>query len=525
MSEREVADVCIIGAGLVGGLIASELSKKGVQVVILETGQRYPLGDRFQMMKDWLDHYEYPWKTVESRDLFVNKGEIAYEVNRRRVKAVGGSSLAWEGTVPRLVEVDFRMHSAYGVGADWPITYEEIEPYYQRAEEVMGISGADDNPWASRRSAPFPLPPFPFSYSDKLWMKACKKVGIPVHHVPQCRNLVPYRGRPQCASFATCYPICPIRAKWSADVAVEDAERTGHTRVIDGATVRRLELDAGGRVSGATYSMQDGSLHSQVARTYVLASHAIEAARLLLLSACNSFPDGLANESGLVGKYFMEHLHVSTSGQVEQNVFPYRIAFRTARSDKFVIPDGRGDLSRFTIEFSNSEGPKPVDLATRSDKWGMALKKEVRESFGHHLEIASLIEMLPVAANTVTLDNTARDQFGDPAPCLTFSLTEHDRVAIESARSVQRQLFDALGATRVTHLPVSFGFHNIGTTRMGDDPKASVVDRQLRAHGIENLFVVGSGCFPTGGVVNPSATVGALAIRAADYLWSMRREL
>jgi choline dehydrogenase-like flavoprotein len=267
------------------------------------------------------------------------------------------------------------MKTLYGLADDWPISYQELEAYYGRAEIALGVAGVADNPFDSDRSTGYPLPPFPLSYSDRVVQSACHRLGIGLHHVPWARNSVPHQNRPACLAFSTCQRkrVCPIFAQYTAERHIQLAEKTGNVRIIPNASALRINIGDSGRVKSVTYAERDRASREQRARLVILTAHAIESARLLLLSRSSYFPDGLANSSGLVGKNFMEHLWLAGRGRVRQRVFPHRIGFHTAESHHFCRPEKRGDVGGFKLEFLNSVGPMPVDIASESGHWGAQL--------------------------------------------------------------------------------------------------------------------------------------------------------
>jgi choline dehydrogenase-like flavoprotein len=240
------ADVCIVGAGAAGGVVALELARRGLRVIVLESGPRHDFARRWEYVRRYLGH-QNPWRTpLLELDRHTVGGPQPYRLEGRRARGVGGSTLHWEGYTLRLHASDFRLRSLHGIGEDWPLSYHELEPYYGLAEKALGVAGASDEPWASPRSTPFPLPPFAFSYSDALFSRACQGLGIGLHHLPQARNSVAYAGRAQCQACGTCQ-VCPTGAKASTDLThIPDAEATGNARVITDATVLRLELDRSG---------------------------------------------------------------------------------------------------------------------------------------------------------------------------------------------------------------------------------------------------------------------------------------
>src|SRR2546425_9890926 len=240
-------DVCIVGAGAAGGIMALELGRAGVKVVVLDSGPRHEFGRRASYVRAYLRR-ENPWQSpLAGQDRYTVGGRLAYTLDGRRVRGIGGSTLHWEGYALRLHADDFRLRSLYGIADDWPISYQDLEPYYAGAENALGVAGAADDPWASPRSTPFPLPPFPFSYTDRLFAPACRSLGIAFHHMPQARNSVDYGGRPQCRACGTCH-VCPTGAKASVHLThIPQAEATGNALLLTGATALSLDVDRPGQ--------------------------------------------------------------------------------------------------------------------------------------------------------------------------------------------------------------------------------------------------------------------------------------
>lgn len=521
--NKDIPDVCIVGAGLAGGIMAYELARRGLKVVVLEAGPRYDMNQRAAYMQDIVSGRVrgLPYESdMPERDVYSNAGGIEYPLNRLRVKAVGGTTLHWGGLALRFLESDFRLKTLYGIADDWPIGYDELEPFYAKAERALGVAGAADSPFASWRSCDFPLPVFPFSAYDKLFQDAGHELGIAVHSIPWARNSIPYQNRPACAAFATCnnFGICPIAAQYTSESHVNLAVATGNATVITNASVVRLLTDRRKRATKAVY-MSANKENAQKARLFVLAAHTVESTRLLLLSESSRFPRGLANGSGMVGKNLMEHPIFGVSGTVEQNVYPYRIGFPTAGSLQFCNPQNRHERAGIKLEFHNYAGPTPFRIAAASGNWGKALADEIHASFGHAISVEATIEQLPDEKNTISLDPTLRDCFGDPAPRITYSVGAYERNAREAAIEHARRILTAAGVDKIDgNVAQGLGAHPMGTCRMGDDPAASVVNRDLRAHEVSNLYVVGGGVFVTGSSLQPSLTIAALAIRAAEHI-------
>ena len=511
-------EVAIVGAGAAGGILALGLARRGIRVAVLESGPRHDFARRPEYVRRYV-RGESPWATpLPGLDRYTVGGPVPYQLGGRRARGVGGSTLHWEGHALRLHANDFRLKSLYGIADDWPISYPDLEGYYAEAERMLGVAGVADEPWAAPRSAPFPLPPFSFSYSDGLFTRACQPLGIALHHLPQARNSVAYAGRPQCRACGTCQ-VCPTGAKASVDLThVPQAEATGNAQILTEATVLRLELDRSGGVSAAVYAKPDKVQHRLNARVFVLAGGAVENARLLLLSASREFPGGLANRSGLVGKFFMSHPSIDVIGRAREKVYPYRIGFSTAMSRQFAIERDRATRGAFLLEFLNSAGPTPERIAGASGQWGEALRARVREEFGHWLGIRVYAEQLPDRVNAISLNANVRDYFGSPAPHIHYIVGKYERKALDDAKEVAQKILMAMGLTDVRSTGLSFAAHQIGTHRMGTDPGTSVVDVALKAHDVPNLYLVGSGCFVTASASPPTLTIAALAVRAAEHI-------
>jgi choline dehydrogenase-like flavoprotein len=514
----EDAGVCIVGAGPAGGLVAARLASAGYDVVVLDAGPRFDPADRDERQERAIrPAYDRPdvWDSDPERDAHAASGEWFYPLNHARVKGIGGSTLHWQGMVMRLHEADFDSASERGVGVDWPIEYADLRPYYAAAEREFGVAGAMDNPYAPPREEPFPMPAFEPSYSDSLFAEACASLGIDMHSVPNARNSEPYDDRSECVGYGTCQPVCPSGAKYDATVHVDRAETQGAT-VLDRAPVQRL-AHGPNSVEAAVYTTPDGQTHRQEADAFVLACGGVETPRLLLLSESEYYPDGLANSSGLVGNYFMDHLFAGTGGLLDEPTRQNHVGFLTSESHQF-YDEADEDVGPFKLEFLNYAGPSPVELALSGDDWGDELLGQLREEYGNHVAVGALVEQLPREDSYVALDREQTDDHGNPVPDVHWNVGERALRTIERANEIQERILDELGAEITWQAgPDSTGpaYHHMGTTRMGTDPEASVVNANLRTHDLDNCWVVGSSVFPTGGAMNPTLTIGALALRAA----------
>jgi glucose dehydrogenase len=518
-------DVCVIGGGAAGCVVALRLARRGMRVTVLESGPRYSAEDKEGLFLGMVNGTisGNPYRRVDHRlEPFRNNGQMFLPLDWERVRGIGGTTLFWLGNCPRMIEADFTMRSTFGVAADWPIRYADLEPYYGQAEREIGVAGIADNPFAAYRSTPYPMPPIPFSYADKFLKRTTDRLGIEFHHTPQARNSVPYGGRSQCLSCAWC-EVCPSGAKATFDVThAEPAEATGLVQFVTDATTLRIEVDGRGRARRAVYAGMDRVEHAQEADVFVVSCGGIETPRLLLLSACKQFPDGLANRSGAVGKHLMNHPIVQLSGRVEENLYPYRVSFESSESFQFYATDTRDEIGAFLMNLNNAAGcgGTPAAIAAGSTLWGDAFAQHLRERFGHYVSLSAGVDQLPDERNRVALDPGETDYFGQPIPLVTYGFDDYTRRALNHAAEVQRGILDAVGAREISEPEQWWPGHHMGTTRMGSDPATSVVDRNLRTHDVPNLYLVTTGDFVTGGVANPTLTLSALALRLGDHLAS-----
>jgi choline dehydrogenase-like flavoprotein len=539
-SPSERVDVCIVGAGVAGALVAYSLAQSGYEVILLEAGERFDRGDRLQRMeRDIRPSHDGTsvWEMGGKRDRYTSSGEEFYPLNGTRVKGVGGTTLHWLGMAGRLHEKDFEMQSRYGLASDWPISYADLQPYYATAEEELGVAGREgDNPFAPPRENAYPMEAFPFSYSDTMFMDVCERLGIATHSAPQARNTEQYDGRSPCLGYSTCIKVCPSGAKYSGDVHVEKAEQEG-VRVIDRASVQSLEHDAdGSRIEAAVYATPNGETYRQPARQFVVACGAVETARLLLLSKSETYPDGLANSSGVVGRYFMEHPSVGIDGEIDQQTNQNPIGFYTMESQQFYDHEASRPGS-FTLVFENRGATVPMDMAlsggdsgvfedlsdvAAGDRWGDALFDAMQEDYSQReVGLEAAVEQLPRKENTVTLDRTKTDDHGNPVPEVSWNLGAHERKTMERSLNVQREVLTEMDAeitsVRGPDNPGHAG-HHMGTTRMSNDPGKGVVDSRLRTHDVGNLTIASGSVFVTGGAVPPTLTIAALSLKAAEHI-------
>jgi choline dehydrogenase-like flavoprotein len=515
---RPAADVLVVGSGPAGAAAAWALVRSGLDVLMLEAGTRPP-DDRFAVMDRALVD-EIPW---DFRPVPYEMIGDDIELNRFCIRKVGGSSLSWGGIAPRYHRSDFRLRSTYGIGLDWPLTYDDLEPWYAEAEQLMGVAGSLDNPWAAPRSTPFPMPGFPMNDSDLLVKRACEPLGLQIHTVPVARNSVPYRGRSACIYYATCR-ACPIGAVYTSDQTVAELELGPRFRLVTEAEVMRVEADAQGAARRVVYLDAEGREQAAEAPRIVMAVQNVETVRILLASATTRFPDGLANRSGTLGRFLLDHPKFYLRARVEQRLHPHRQEFETGTSSQFHDHARRGEMTGGRLIVRENAGPTVPDIAMGSGHWGEELRREIRELFGRYVTIGAFTEQLPYEDNRVTLSRTVTLRDGSPAARVEFQLArEYEWNGYEELKRTILRIFDALQAeeVRVVMEPSNAG-HYMGGHRMGRDPAASVTDSYLECHDVPGLFLASAGAFPTGGINGPTLTTVALALRMADRIASRR---
>ncbi|MDS0257787.1 GMC family oxidoreductase [Haloarcula sp. S1CR25-12] len=529
----EGADVCVIGAGPAGALLSHSLARRGHDVVVLEAGPRFDKAERVDRMKTQLrpgPSHDEIWDMGGERDEYSASGAHSWPLNQRRVKGVGGTSLHWGAVVPRLFEKDFEMQSRYGIGRDWPISYEDLRPYYARAEREIGVSGDEDAPYQPPREEPFPMDPFEKSRPRALFEAAGEALDITVQDMPMAINKGDY-DRNACQGYGTCQFVCPSGGKYSADIHVDKAEAEGAT-VIDRVPVQRLEHGPDGEeITEAVYETPEGETHRQTADVFVAAAGAYETPRLLLLSDSPQYPDGLANSSGTVGKYFMGHPPAGVLGFIPgedtlQGAFGPQVttAIHQFYDDN---PPENGCVNMFPL---NTAGPSPATIAMGQDTIGDELLETVDSQYGSTVGVNMSTEMLPRERNRITLDRSKTDSYGNPVPDVQVEPGEYARNGQETGIEAASSLIEELGGNVVyaegtmtaEHDELGplgkGGYHPMGGTRMGTDPDESVVDPNLRTHDLENLYISSGGVFVTGGAANPTLTIMALSLKAADHI-------
>ncbi len=506
-------DFVIVGVGSAGGVLLQRLAKAGFRVVGLEAG---PFWDT---ERDWVSD-EAGSHNLYWNDLRITGGHdpLALGANNSG-HGVGGGSVHWAGFTPRFHPSDFRVYSEDGVGADWPITYQDVKPYYELMEREIPVSGPAYYPWGDPHG--YAYGPHPMGGVGDALIRGCTALGIRVcAGGPVAINAGSHADRPHCIYRGFCIQGCKVGAKQSTLVShVPDAIRHG-AELRANSMVARVNLGRDGRVTGVTYFDEDGHEQEQRAKVVIVSGYAIETPRLLLNSACPGFEQGLANSSGTVGRYLMAQAGNVILGRFDEPVRMYKAPPAHALTEEFYETDPRRDFARgFAIQ---TVGPLPIAFAKQmmvaKGAWGWGMRR-VMMDYNHWAAFGLLGEILPWPDNRVQLADET-DQNGLRVAKVTFDLHDNDKKLIEFGKNKVMEVMRAAGATEVVQEPRYA--HLIGGARMGVDPRSSVVDSFGRTHDIPNLFLCDGSIFPTQGSANPGLTIQALAARTADYLIAER---
>jgi choline dehydrogenase-like flavoprotein len=509
--NSDEVDYVIVGCGSAGGVLLQRLARAGFNVVALEAG---PFWDT---ERDWVSdesgshqlYWEDPRVTGGSDPLALGANNCG--------KGVGGGSVHWAAFTPRFHPSDFEVYTRDGVGADWPIDYNIMRPYYEQLELEMPVAGPAYYPWGYPHG--YPYGPHPMGGVGNALIKGCTALNIPVSIGGPVAILSGSHGdRPHCIYRGFCIQGCKVGAKASTLIThVPDALASG-AEIRDNCMASRIELGSNRRVTGVHYFDRDGNAHFQKAKVVIIAGYSIETPRLLLNSACPGFENGLANSSDTVGRYMMAQAGNVVLGRFDQPVRMYKAPPAHALTEEFYETDPKNDFARgFAIQ---TVGPLPIafgkEMVAAKRAWGWGLRREMMD-YNHWATFGLLGEILPWADNRVTLANET-DRFGLRVAHVSFNLHDNDKKLIKAAKEKTTEVMYAAGATEVIQ-EARFA-HLVGAARMGSDPRTSVVDKFGRTHDISNLFVCDGSILPTQGSANPGLTIQALAARTADYLIS-----
>jgi choline dehydrogenase-like flavoprotein len=541
--QNEEVDFAIIGSGSAGGIIAKELSTAGFKVVVFEQGPYRKAGDFVH------DEYAVLFQsellgggpTVSGQTFRHDEDEVAKSTAFQPIRyaqTVGGSSVHFSANFWRLRPSDFKERSLLGpisgtTFADWPITYEELEPYYTKVDWEIGVSGAP-GPFDAPRSKPFPMPPLPIKSSGVLLEKGAQKLGLHAQVEPHAILSQPHNGRAGCIKCGYCMFFgCEVGAKSSTLAAmIPLAEASGNCVIRAESAVFRIETDATGRAREVLYYDANGQVQSQKAKAVVVSANGAETSRLLLMSASERFPDGLANSSGYVGRNLMFNAHAAVDGVFEEQLNDYKsVQVSRVIHDFYETDESRGFYGGGGIDARPLWSATPIFHAMLGmppgvPSWGAAFKDEMAHNFTRQMTMACSTTSLAMDRNNITLDPTNTDQWGRPAIRATYRDHDDDLATAAFLQDWAADLFDAAGATKYWRHPIrptDGGEHLLGTARMGDDPATSVVDRYHRSHDVPNLFICDGSSMVTSGRGQPTMTIMALAFRAAEHIAAAAR--
>ncbi|KAA6116342.1 GMC family oxidoreductase [Cupriavidus cauae] len=510
LNDRDA--VVIIGSGAGGATLANELAQQGIgKIVILEAGKHYTQAD-FEN-DEWAMFRKISWLDKRISAGGWHHTKTYPNLPAWIVKAVGGSTIHWSGVALRFQPHDFRTRQIYGQveGAnvlDWPITYEELAPYYDKAEKKMGVTG----------SAASGQPPMPESNQYKVVAAGARKIGYRKIVRPVASNSTPYDGRPACQQAGFCMQGCKIGAKWSAlYTEIPKALATGRVELRPESMVLQVQHDKSGKVNGVLYADSKGRKHLQKARVVCVAGNSIESARLLLNSASTLFPNGLANSSGQVGRNYMNHATAAAVAIHRKPVYMYRgFDIGAVVADEVALNTRRGFNGGYYLE-GLALGLPYTAAFMKPGGWGRDVTSAL-EQYDHMTAIWVCGEDMAREQNTITLHPTEKDQYGLPIPIVTKTYHRNDEAIAAHGLQQFRKLSEAVGATRVIDMPAYPASHNMGTNRMSANARDGVVNRWGQAHDVKNLFVSDGSQFTSSSAANPTLTIVALAIRQAEYL-------
>jgi choline dehydrogenase-like flavoprotein len=532
----------VVGAGAAGGIVAKELAVAGLSVVLLERGPWYTaadckkddlrnqrttvLGNAFGPEDDgnprvWVDAAGQPHIALPS--------EGAYQNN---AACVGGGTLSYGAQAWRYLPQDFRMRSTYGVPQgssleDWPISYDDLEPFYEKAEYEIGISGDySGTPFHGPRKRPLPMPPLPPGREWEILEPAAKRLGLHPFHIPMARNSVPYNGRGPCMRCRWCCGFaCEVDAKnGSQNTVIPVALQSGNCELRSGCMAKEILTDERGRARGVAYFDGDGHLQEQLADLVVVSACAIESARLLLNSKSRLFPNGLGNRYDQVGRNLQGHNYTGAVGY-----FDFETYDDVGPGASIAISDynhgtaglcGGGMLANEFIRLPIHMVDRLPDLTPR---WGLGHKQAMRDWHKRSIVIVGPTQQIPTSEGRMTVDPTVKDKWGLPVARFSGNVHPHTfEIGEAQARRAAAWLKEA-GAIHTSIMAgkpelVSAGQHQAGTCRMGADPKASVVNRDCQLHDVDNLFVIDSSVHVTNGGFNPALTIMAIAYYASASL-------
>ena len=537
-APSDTVDFVIVGSGAAGGIVAKQLSTAGYSVVVLEQGPRLT---EAQFDHDEFGAFMQGKRINNARTQPQTFRATAADQARQTValiygRMVGGSNAHFTANFWRMRPSDFReattLGGVPGTGlVDWPISYDDLEPYYTQAEWEIGVSG-EPGPFDPPRSRAYPMPPLPVKSSGVLLEKGARALGYHPQASPLAINSQPYNGRPPCQHCGFClFFMCEYRAKsTSMATMLPLAEATGKCEIRPESYVARVETNQAGRATGVSYFDAQKRMQLQRARAVVLCANGAETPRLLLNSESSRFPHGLANSSGVVGKYLMFNTYFGVTAQFEHPLNEFKSVQNTRMILDFYETDpkrgfygGGGVDARF--------GLYPITFALgglppQAPAWGESFARELAEQFTRTMFFGTHGTSLPLETNNVSIDPALKDAWG--LPCLRVTYKDHpdDLKCASFLGARATEIAQAAGARKAWPSPVgpqTQSVHLLGTCRMGNDRRTSVVDRYHRTHDVPNLFICDGSSLVTSTRGQPTETISALAFRAGEQIASFAK--
>jgi len=534
-------DAVVIGAGAGGGVAAKELATNGLSVVLLERGNWYgPNEDRKDDLRNQRttilgnnsgpEDEGNPRVVVDlaGRERIVFPSQGGYSNN---AACVGGGTLTYGAMAWRYHPIDFRMRSTYGAPEgstleDWPISYDDLEPYYEKAEWEIGVSGDDaNNPFKGPRNRTLPMPPLPPTKEHVILKAAAERLKLHPFDIPMLRNSVPYGGRPPCMRCRWCVGFaCEVNAKCGTqNTVIPVALATGQCELRTGAMVKEIRFDQKGHATGVAYYDENDRLQTQEADLVVVSGAATESARLLLNSKHRLFPNGLGNRFDWVGRNLQGHTYTGAFGYLEEDVYDdlgpgAGIAICDFNHGNPGLKGGAllaNEFIRLPIQFLGM-------LPPGTPRWGKAHKDAMRKYYRHNIIVQGPTQEMPLWDSRVQLDPKVKDRWGIPVLRISGDRHPHTlEIGAAMAAKAEMWLKEAGAIDTWRKLPgrgTSGGQHQAGTCRMGNDPKTSVVNRYCQVHDVDNVFVADGSVHVTNGGFNPVLTIMANAYRASDHI-------